>query len=110
MNFALSLQVLSAMKDIRQIDVRAAPHEARRHDADDRSRLSVELQMPAENPSVAAKLLLPEFIAQHGHWLSAVDRVRCDGGAADQRRDAHHVERIHGAVIPAQALRIAVAG
>ena len=72
--------------------------------------LAVEFQFAADHAGVAAELLLPELIAEDGHRLRAFHRIRRHGGAADQRRHAHHVEGIHGAVIAAQALRIAVAG
>ena len=34
MNLVFSFHVLAAMEDVRQIDIRAAPHESLRHHAD----------------------------------------------------------------------------
>src|ERR1700722_4976954 len=109
MNLSLSFYLLSTMKDIGEVDVRTAPHESLRHDSDYSSHLSVEFQLAAEHSGVSAKLLLPELVAKNGHRLRALDSVRYCSAPADQRQYAHHVERIHRAMITAQALRVAVA-
>ena len=105
----LALHRLAVVEDVRQIDVRPAPHETRRHHPDDRPHLVVEPQLAPEHRRIAAELPLPEFEPEQRHRLRPRRFVGRRRGPPDQRHHAHHVERVHGAVIPAQALRIALA-
>ncbi len=61
----------AALEHDRHVDVRAAPHEALRHHADDRPDRVVEPQLPADDRRVAAELPLPEAIAEHDDRLGA---------------------------------------
>ena len=56
MDGALAFDGLSAVEDGGQIDIGAAPHEARGHDADDGADLVVEAQLAAEDGRVAGEL------------------------------------------------------
>src|SRR5207247_389113 len=47
--------------------------------------------------------------SQHGDWFGACLQVRLERRPSDQRRDAHYVERIAGAVIATQPLGVAFA-
>ncbi|MGC4049435.1 MAG: hypothetical protein QM757_07985 [Paludibaculum sp.] len=70
--------------------------------------LLIEAEFAAEDAAgVAAKLPLPEFVAEDDDGFRGLGLVRGESGAADERRDAHDFERIHGAVIAAQAFRLA---
>ncbi len=88
----------------RQIDVRAAPHEPLRHDADDAPDATVQPQLRADDLRVAAELTLPEAIPEHDDRFG----IRRDVGrrevASDERRHAHHLERVRRAVVAANAL------
>src|SRR5215218_3115547 len=101
MHVAYALDDLAAFERNRQIDVSATPHEALRHDADDRAADVVEPQLAAEDVWIPAELPLPEAIAQHGDRRRAGPGVGCRRSPSDQRRDTHHVERVEGAVIAA---------
>ena len=101
---------LAAVKHARQVNVRAAPHEALRHDADDGAHFAVEAQLAADDAGVAAKGTLPEFVAENGDGLGAGGGIGRGRSAADERGDAHHLEGVHGAVIAAEALGFAGAG
>ena len=72
MHTPLALHGLPAMEDVRQVNVGAAPHEARRHHADHRPHLVVQPQLAAQHAGVAAELPLPELVAQHRHRLRAI--------------------------------------
>ena len=95
------------MKDVGQVHVGAAPHEARRHHADHGADLIVQPQFAAQHARVAAELPLPEFVAEHRDGLGSLRGIRVGGGTPDERTHAHHVERVHGAVIAAQPLGLA---
>ena len=103
-NAALAFHGLSPVKDVGQVHVCAAPHEARRHHADHRADLVVEPEFTAQDPAVAAELPLPELVAEHHHGLGALLRVGLAGAAPDLWRHPHHIEGVHGAVIAAQPL------
>ena len=100
----------AALERDRHVDVRAAPHEALRHDADHGAHGVVQPKLAAEHVRVAAELALPESIAQHHDRLRAGARIVGRRRPPDERRHAHHVERVERAVVAAQPLRIAVAG
>ncbi len=100
----------SSFERHRQVNVRAAPHESLRHDADDRPHLVVESKLPSDNAGIAAELPLPELVAQHCHRRRISPAIVRDVVAAVQCRNAHHEKRVRAAVVAAQALRIAFPG
>ena len=61
----------AALERDRHVDVRAAPHEPLRHDADHGAHRVVQPQLAAEHVRVAAELPLPEAVAEHHHRLRA---------------------------------------
>ena len=65
----------SALERDRHVDVRAAPHESLRHDADHRADGVVEPQLAAEHIRIAAELTLPEAVAEHDDRLGASARI-----------------------------------
>ena len=80
----------------RQIDVGSAPHEPRRHHANDGSRRAVQQKGSADDAVVARELTLPTTEAQHAYIIPAV-RLRED--AAYQRWYTHDCETVEGCVI-----------
>ncbi len=73
---------LSRVKDVGEIDVRAAPHEPRRHDPDHGADLVVEPEFAAEHAGIAAELPLPEPVSQHRHRRRSFGGVGGQGHAA----------------------------
>src|SRR5262245_16827634 len=83
-----------------KIPPRPLPHvdvtgkiESGRHDAGDRVRLAVELELPADERRVRVVPRAPESIADDGH------EPRAERGAgretrSDLRRNAEHLEKI----------------
>ncbi len=107
-HLAFSLHSLPPVKDVGQVNVGATPHKARRHHPDHRAKFVVEPQFAADCIGISTELPLPELVSEHRHRLGAGRRVLGRSGPAGQRRHAHHLERVHGAVIAAQALRFAL--
>jgi hypothetical protein len=60
-----------------------------------------------DHAAIAPELPLPETIAEHCHELGSRLGICRSRHAAEQRRHAHHLERIHGDVIAAKPLRLA---
>ena len=54
----------------------------------------VHLEHLADDPGVAAELGAPVGVAEHQHRLGALQVVRRDKGAANQRLDAEQVEKV----------------
>ena len=104
-----ALDPASPLEDDGDINVGAAPHESLGHDADHRAAGVVQLQLATQHVRVAGKLALPEPIAEDDHRRCARPGVFGGRRPAEQRRHAHHVERIEGAVVAAQPLRVALA-
>src|SRR6266481_1607866 len=72
------------------INVRITPGEAWRGDADDGEDLVVEFDCFSDDVAAAAKLALPEDIAQHRNGGGASTRCVCGCEfAAEQRRNTH---------------------
>src|SRR4051794_26978330 len=97
------------MKHVGQVDIGAAPHESRGHYADDGAEFLIDAQRAANYAGVAAELALPELVAEERDRLGARHGVGCGGRTSDERRHAHYVEGVHGAMIASQALRLALA-
>ena len=84
--------------------------EPGRHDADDFSRIVVQLDRASEDARVAAKTALPELMAEDGNprcvWPVVVGRY----GPAQKWRHAQQREEFRGDELHLQARRLAVAG
>src|SRR5437763_10751479 len=84
--------------------------KARRHDADDRVRLAIELQRSADDVGGRAKTALPESVAQD-HDMAAIGSVRfAQEYTAERRPCAHDLEEIGADGACDDRLRIAAAG
>src|SRR6185437_6755068 len=99
----------TALERDRNVDIRAAPHEALRHDADHRAHDVVEAHLVAEDVRIPAELPLPETVSKDYDRRRARTRIVRVGRAADERRHAHDVERVERAMVAAQPLRISLA-
>src|SRR6267378_1355628 len=72
------------------INVRITPGEAWGGDADDGEDLMVELDCFSDDVAAAAKLALPEDIAQYGNGSGVSARCVCGREfSAEQRRNTH---------------------
>ena len=105
-----AFQKLAAMKNDWHVNIGATPHEPRRHHSNHGAHGVVEPHRAPQHARVSAKLLHPELVAQYSDCWSAGSRVRFGRRATDERRHAHHVKRVHGADVAAQALRFSSAG
>ncbi len=98
-----SLRNLTRVEHHRQIYVRTAKHEARRHHSHYGAYLAVQMHPAPNYTGISSKLTLPKFVAQDRNRLRSRSRViRCDD-AAKQRRHAQDLESVHRHVIPAKA-------
>src|SRR4029077_2087456 len=80
------------------------------HAADNRVRLAVERDAPADDGAIAAEAALPQAVAQDRDMLVADLVFLLGEGAAGQRRHAQDREEVGRDARPVQALRLALAG
>src|SRR5215471_15759889 len=101
---------LAATEYKRQVDVRSAPHEARRHHSNYGANLVVQVKLAPNHGGIAAEFALPEFITKHRYRFRSGHAVGHLRRPSDQGEHSHDVERVHGAMIASQALRVAGTG
>ena len=97
----------------RQVDIRFAPAEPRRHHADDLIVLAHELNGAPDDRRIAGVVALPELVAEHDDALRLLPRrrVRRDQPAPQHRRRAPVIRRVRGDVRGDDVFRdIAVGG
>src|SRR5271168_5174096 len=104
------LNDFAAAVDHGNVNVGPTPHESLRHYANDCADFVVEEKLASQNTGVASELPLPEFVAQDGDRLSRWNFVAGKRSAPDERLDTHDGEGVHGAIIAAQAHRVARSG
>jgi hypothetical protein len=66
-----------------QVNVATAPEKTRRHDPDDRARMSIETKYTAENRGVASIMSLPIAIAQQCHFAMTRPDIVLNGGPSE---------------------------
>src|SRR3954452_4831519 len=104
MHRAHALNDVSALEVRRDVDVSATPHEAFGHDSNHRPGRVVQAELTPEDSGDITELPLPEPVPQHHHRFGAWMRVRRCWRTADERRNAHDVEGVERAVVPAKPL------
>ena len=77
-----------------QVEVRAAPEKALRHDADDGAGAMLDIDDRAENRRLAAEVALPVAIADERDFAVAGLDIDIGGGAAEDGLDAEDGEGI----------------
>ena len=77
-----------------QVEVRAAPEEALRHDADDGAGAMLDIDDGAKNRRLAAEVALPVAIADERDFAVAGLDIDIGGGAAEDGLDAEDGEGI----------------
>src|SRR4029079_15884107 len=92
------------------VNIGSPAHEALRHDADHRADRIVQRRPPSKYVAVAAELALPETVTEYHNRLCAGSGIVGRRRSADERRDAHDLKCIEGAVVSTEPLGIAVTG